>query len=681
MFKLPISLFGVSGRCQANPEWKNVSGSSESNMKIKGKFLQIWILSLAMFPGAVAQAQYTFVTNANDTITITGYSDVGSYLSIPDTLDGLPVTGITNLTFADAGLVESIAIPASVTNIAPGAFAGVGALLSVDTSNSAYSSVDGVLFDKGQTALLRCPGQIYGNYDIPDTVTNIADYAFYYCENLTNITIPNGVVRIGNFVFYACYGLTNITVPASVTVIGTNSFVTGNIKSITVDGLNPCFSSLGGVLFNKDQTLLIQMPMGETGSYTIPDTVTMVGDYSFYSSALTNIIVPANVTTLGTGVFNSVWGINSIAIPNSIGSIGDADFFSCQNLTNVSLPDTITNIGDQAFSGCPNLPAISLPAGLVNIGDKAFLFCEDLTNITIPDGVTNIGAYAFSECFALTNFNIPGGVHRIREGTFSFCENLSSIIIPTNITSIGDSAFYYSGLTNIIIPNSVTCIGNSAFSFSDLVHAVVGDGVTCIGSNAFENCSRLETVTLGDGLTNLGQMAFYACVDLTSIVVPNGVTNIEDSTFNDCFSLTNVILGTGASSIGDYAFYNCDSLTGLYFAGNAPVSVSSDIFDVNQIGTVYYPPNRTGWGATFDGRPTAPWFPQITEAGFSASANQFGFTINWASGQSVVVDVCTNLNNPDWEPVQTNMLMTGSLSFADPDWLSYPSRYYRLRSP
>jgi hypothetical protein len=99
--------------------------------------------------------------------------------------------------------------------------------------------------------------------------------------------------------------------------------------------------------------------------------------------------------------------------------------------------------------------------------------------------------------------------------------------------------------------------------------------------------------------------------------------------------------------------------------------------------TVYYLPETTGWEATFADRPTALWLPQAqtTDASFGVQTNQFGFTINWARGQTVVVEACTDMANPVWSPVETNTLTGGSSYFSDSDWTNHPGRYYRLRSP
>jgi len=99
--------------------------------------------------------------------------------------------------------------------------------------------------------------------------------------------------------------------------------------------------------------------------------------------------------------------------------------------------------------------------------------------------------------------------------------------------------------------------------------------------------------------------------------------------------------------------------------------------------TVYYLPGSMGWGTTYGDVPTGLWLPQMQTSGmnFKIHTNQFGFNISWASGQTVVVEASTNLSNPDWQPVQTNTLTTGSAYFNDSQWTNYPGRFYRLRSP
>ena len=142
---------------------------------------------------------------------------------------------------------------------------------------------------------------------IGDSVTSIGEYAFYDCSSLESITIPDSVTSIGISAFYECSGLTSITIPDSVTSIGDRAFHSCcSLTSITVDNNNTAYSSDEyGVLFNKDKTMLIQYPKGNTRSaYTIPDSVTSIGARAFYEcSGLTSITIPDSVTSSGEDAF------------------------------------------------------------------------------------------------------------------------------------------------------------------------------------------------------------------------------------------------------------------------------------------------------------------------------------------------------------------------------------------
>ena len=112
--------------------------------------------------------------------------------------------------------------------------------ITVDTGNLNYSSLDGVLFNKLQTLLIQYSiGKSNDSYTIPDSVTSIGEYAFYYGTNLTTITIPDSVTSIGKYAFFYCSNLTSITIPDSVTSIESNAFFScRDLTSITVDADN-----------------------------------------------------------------------------------------------------------------------------------------------------------------------------------------------------------------------------------------------------------------------------------------------------------------------------------------------------------------------------------------------------------------------------------------------------------
>ena len=241
-------------------------------------------------------------------------------------------------------------------------------------------------------------------------------------------------------------------------------------------------------------------------------------------------------------------------------------------------------------------------------------------------------------------------------------------------------------LTNVTLPSKVTAIGDGLFWFCGSLSSVtLGDNVTSIGARAFSGCGSLTGVAIPGSVNSIGENAFEGCTNLTGMGIPNGVTNIGAQAFTNCTRLASVTIGTGVTSIGDDAFAGCRGLTSAYFQGNAP-AVGSDVFDYDGEAVVYYLPGTTGWGPTFGGCPTAPWSlpnPVILsfEPDFGVQSNGFGFTVSWATGACVVVEVSSNLGTDSWSPVQTNALVNGSAYFNNPGWTNVPAGFYRLRWP
>ncbi len=469
---------------------------------------------------------------------------------------------------------------------------------------------------------------------IPDTinslpVTSIGQSAFELHTSLTSVTIPDSVASIGRFAFARCDGLPSVTVPGSVTnIAGFAFFYCTSLSAITVDASNSVYSSVDGVLFNKSQTLLIQYPGGKAGSYTIP---------------------------------------------NSLRGIADNAFYFCTNLTSVTIPNSVTSIGNYAFASCISMTSVSIPNSVTNIGESAFYFCLNLNEITVDslnafyssmDGVLfDKSRTVLIQCPAKKSggYMIPNSVTNIGDWAFIACTSLTGVAIPDSVISIGADAFNSCiRLTNITIPNSVTSIG--AYSFA--------------------SCNSLTNLTIPDSIKTIPSAAFSFCHSLSSVTIPNSITNIGDSAFAFCTKLTSATIPNSVTTIGNGAFYACTNLTGVYFQGNAPGVGSGAFFNANNA-IVYYLPGTTGWGTTFEGRPTALWTPRVetSDANFGVRTNQFGFDINWASDLVTVVEACTNLTNPVWTPVGTNTLTDGSSYFSDPEWTNHPVRFYRLRSP
>ena len=332
-------------------------------------------------------------------------------LVIPDS-----VTSIGDRAFYNCYRLTSVVIPDSVTSIGNSAFSYCSSLYvvynnsdllfeigstnngyvayyakvlidhgTVSYKNDGYEYIltdEGFLFDydgsnyrliayTGGKETVTLPSDINGNnYEIysmrsgvvnviiPDGVTSIGSSAFSYCSKLTSVVIPDSVTSIGDSAFYHCYSLTSVVIPDSVTSIGDSAF-SGcySLTSITANENNTVYKSIDGNLYSKDGTELVQYAIGKVdASFTIPDSVTSIGDSAFSGcDSLTSVVIPDSVTIIGDSAFFGCSSLTSVVIPDSVTSIGDSAFSGCDSLTSVVIPDSVTIIGSSAFYGCDNL--------------------------------------------------------------------------------------------------------------------------------------------------------------------------------------------------------------------------------------------------------------------------------------------------------------------------------------
>ena len=228
--------------------------------------------------------------------------------------------------------------------------------------------VDGVLFDKAKTNLIQFPsGDKRTTYSIPSSVTTIGESSIQG-SSLTSVSISSNITNIGLQAFDSCIALT----------------------SITVDPSNNNYTSVDGILFNKAKTVLIQYPIGNTRTtYTIPNSVTTIGDTAFYNcSALTSVTIPNSVTSIGLKAFARCSALTSVIIPNLVTSIGAQAFARCSALTKVTIGHHVTSIGNSVFYSCTalssvyflgNIPTIASSNFTENMNDTAY-YIKDATN-------------------------------------------------------------------------------------------------------------------------------------------------------------------------------------------------------------------------------------------------------------------------------------------------------------
>ena len=421
------------------------------------------LLAAALFLGthpelrAEAADSFNYVTDQN-TITITGYTGTGrSVITIPATLNGLPVTAIgdsafsfqdypTQVTLPDSittigleaffgcrGLTQ-VTIPNSVTNIGDRAFAYCNGLTSIEVAslNGVYSSADGVLFNKAQTAILQYPGGRAGAYILPSSVTDIRLWAFTYCAGLTQVTIPSNVTTIGESAFAYCTGRINLRV---------SDGLIPALASVCADSGRIDVATRLRFLVVNDSIMLTGHDYSDTswrdGEFGTPPVVLeipslieglpvrWVGDSACGGMALSRVVIPHNIVHIGRASFasrtlknievvsdnpayRSVDGVlfdrkgetlqrypagreGDYSVPGGVAAIAASAFKQSEGLIQVTVPDSVVSIGDSAFELCYNLSQVVVGKGFRRIGNGAF----DTRYIACRDG----GCYFCGTCF------------------------------------------------------------------------------------------------------------------------------------------------------------------------------------------------------------------------------------------------------------------------------------------
>jgi hypothetical protein len=185
------------------------------------------------------------------------------------------------------------------------------------------------------------------------------------------------------------------------------------------------------------------------------------------------------------------------------------------------------------------------------------------------------------------------------------------------------------------------------------------DSITSIEEGALAHCDSLAEINLPSGLRHLGKGALAGCAQLTQVTIPASVT-----------------------SLGDGVCGSCARLTSVSFLGDSP-EIGTGQLAPDTAAAVYYLPQNHGWGTAFGGRATSAWKPKLerTPANLATAPSQFAFDIAWASGQTVIVETCTNLAQAAWFPVATNTITTGRATFNDLAQTNKSTHFYRVRVP
>ena len=593
---------------------------------------------------------------SDDMATFQSFFDEIWYTAVPSSLGGYPVTAIGDYGMAESNVTDVI-LPEGITSIGDGAFAMCEYTLAITVPES-VTFIGEYAFNDQCNATLRVARGSYAaeyaeangipytydpNYKVfesenwlytvsGDTATvrgyeAYDDWEAYYqqvgfghegdYENPMDLEIPAqlGGKPVTAIKFhgdpYSFSGYTplivvdetiysSIIIPDTVTIIEGNSLSGIFFSNIIVSPSNPVYESVDGVLFDKQQKMLVAYPGARTGAYQIPEGTTSIGEGAFSGCKRTSgVSIPLGVTEIGDYAFYWCKELTDVELPSGVTSIGEYALAGC-GFSDIAIPDSITSIGYRAFSNCEKLTSISIPGSVTSIGASAFTNCSDLNSVIIPDSVTSIGYAAFYNCFSLTSITIPAGVTDIDGNPFMRSGikevvvasgnpmyatvdgvlfdkqqkkllaypsgRIGEYIVPEGTESISDGAFYWcEGLTGVKIPGSVTRIGDRAFFF----------------------CSRLASVNIPYSVTSIGKEAFYACGKLTRIDIPSSITSIEEEAFASCNGLTRVHIPDSVTSIGDRAFYGCDRLSSVVIPSSV-TTIGESAFDYIFENTLFF---------------------------------------------------------------------------------------------
>ena len=362
------------------------------------------------------------------------------------------VTSIGDFAFFDCSSLTSITIGNSVKSIGNYAFEGCSNLTSVNIPNSVTCI--------GRNAFSGCIS--LPSIGIPNDVTSIENSTFEGCSRLLYVIIGNSVTSIGNSAFKSCSNLSSIVIPNSVTSIGYGAFHDcSNLISVSIGN---SVSKIGNSAFRGCRKL---------SSVKIPNGVKEIGWHVFHDcSSLTFVDIPPSVTEIQEDAFTNCNSINAVYISDleawcKIEFDVEANFqrshlyLNGKAITDLVIPDNITVLKNRVFTNLRDIKSITIPNSVSSIEGGVFSNCNGIESIIVENGNNiydsrnNCNAIIKTESNALIsgcrNTIIPNSVASIGWSAFSGCSGLTSVTIPNSVMSIGSSAFYNcSSLTTII---------------------------------------------------------------------------------------------------------------------------------------------------------------------------------------------------------------------------------------
>lgn len=436
---------------------------------------------------------------------------------------------------------------------------------------------------------------------LPQGIETVGNEAFRTLGSLKTLILPNSLKSIGVYAFSGCSALEKVgnninaesgilKLPTSLETIGSKAFWSGSDKLSKVfipkslSAVDTPYSDAAGPFYDR----VFEVIQFEEGIQQIPNCLFL---NEKEKTQLTQIHIPASVTTIGRDAFRRQIGLTEVTFDanSKLTEVGEAAFRTCSNLDEIHLPNSVLTIDEYAFSGCDitkfgsNISGnMVLPEKLETLGGRAFWGNDDCTSIIIPSTLSNVPNYEgygpFHDCSRVETIQIKEGMQKLPQHLFAgncgieidaVTGNGVQIILPESLTQIDSWAFKKNTrIAEIAIPDKVTKIGTSAFEgASNLKDLTItqNSALQTIGDYAFLDCGKLESFDFPASLTRIGSEGFKNCASFTQLWIPKTFTELGYSAFEGCTGLSKIDYEvhneyTSEQKIGSRCFYGCISL-------------------------------------------------------------------------------------------------------------------------
>lgn len=465
-------------------------------------------------------------------------------ITLPDS-----VVELGNGAFSDCTSLKQVEIGDSLKTLGIGVFAGCSSLkeIIIDKEHEYFKVSDGCLYDKDITKLyLMIPVREKETYSMPSTVTDIAEYAFWGCNSVKNLSISNIIEEIPAFAFSNCKSLQAVSIPASVRRIDVKAFEDCvRLENVWIPSQ---VNSIHDTAFDGCPKLNIVADIGTYAYGYFQDWQERYSDQSEYEDTGNNEGADPNDPEYApeedTGDKQSILGQTQIVgnsafvfidntLPNVQGAKDSVEEEDKGEIEEGEGKDVFEEQEDKVIS----IPKFTV-AGETILADQAYYMSESMADYEMPEGITEIGEFTFARS-NLEKIVIPDGVTTIGYGAFYYCEELRNVTLPVTVTEIEPKAFEGSlWIENWMIggEGDFLVVGDGILLAYRGSYATVTipDNVKKIAPGAFEGHTELVQVTFPEGMRVVGEGAFRECRNLTSIKGGKYITTIEDGAFEGC---------------------------------------------------------------------------------------------------------------------------------------------------